>query len=127
METIQAEAPKFNFEAVRKEKEVGSNLSLDLTKGEEGPIAMTYDMELGWITKTLGPTSGHWKRKAREGQPKGKAKDLSPIQKKRNAPFSLAESDQKKRETKKQRVEAQERNESEDKSIRDGSEADAAR
>ena len=35
METIQAEAPKFNFEAVWKEKEVGSNLGLDLTKGEE--------------------------------------------------------------------------------------------
>ena len=127
METIQAEAPKFNFEAVWKEKEVGSNLGLDLTKGEECLIAMTYDMELGWIAEALGPTSGHWKRKAREGQPKGKAKDLSPIQKKRNAPFSLAESDQKKRETKKQKVEAQERNESEDKSIRDGSEADAAR
>ena len=79
MDTIQAEAPKFNFEVVQKEKEVGSNLGLDLTKGEEGPIAMAYDMELGWIAEALGPTSGHWKRKAREGQPKGKAKDLSPI------------------------------------------------
>ena len=29
METIQVEAPKFNFEAVRKEKEVGSNMGLD--------------------------------------------------------------------------------------------------
>ena len=51
METIQAEAPKFNFKALRKEKEVGSNLGLDLTKGEEGPIAVTYDMELGWIVR----------------------------------------------------------------------------
>ena len=127
METIQAEAPKFNFEAVQKEKEVGSNLGLDLTKGEECLIAMTYDMELGWIAEALGPTSGHWKRKAREGQPKGKAKDLSPIQKKGNAPFSLAKSDQKKRETKKHRVEAQERNESENKSTRDGGEVDTVR
>ena len=73
----------------------------------------------------MGPTSRHWERKAREGQPKGEAKDLSPIQKKGNAPFSLAKSDQKKRETKKQRVEAQERNESEDKFKRDGGEAEA--
>ena len=49
------------------------------------------------------------------------------MQKKRNAPFSLTEFDQKKRETKKQRVKVQERNESEDKFTRDGSEADAAR
>ena len=49
------------------------------------------------------------------------------MQKKRNAHFSLIESNQKKKETKKQRVEAQERNESEDKSTRDGGEADAAR
>ena len=93
METIQEEAPKFNFEAVWKEKEVGSNMGLDLTKEEEGPIAMTYDMDLGWVVEALGPTSGHWKGKARKGQPKGKAKDLSPIQKKGNAPFSLAKSD----------------------------------
>ena len=126
-ETIQVEAPKFNLKAVRKEKEVGSNMGLDLTKEEEGPIAMTYDMDLGWVAEALSPTSGQWKRKACEGQPKGKAKDLSPMQKKRNVPFSLTESDQKKRETKKQRVEAQERNESEDKFKRDGGEADAAR
>ena len=49
------------------------------------------------------------------------------MQEKNNVPFSLTESDQKKRETKKQRVKAQERNESEDKSTRDGGEADAAK
>ena len=75
----------------------------------------------------MGPTSGHWKRKTREGQPNSKAKELSPVKKKRNALASLTESDQKKRETKKQRVEAQGRNESEDKAIRDGGEAEATR
>ena len=49
------------------------------------------------------------------------------MQEKRNALFSLTESNQKKRETKKQRVEAQERKESEDKSTRDGGEADAVK
>ena len=58
-------------------------MGLDLTKDGEGPMAMTYDMELGWIVEVLGPTSGHWKRKAREDQTKGKEKALSPMQKKK--------------------------------------------
>ena len=49
------------------------------------------------------------------------------MQKKRNASISLTESAQKKLETKKRKVEAQERNESVDKSTGDGGEADAAR
>ena len=112
---------------MQKENKVGSNMGLDLTNEGEGPIAMTYDMGLGWVVEALGPTSWHWKRKAREGQTKGKAKDLSPVQKKRNASISLTESAHKKLEMKKRRVEAQERNESVDKSTGDGGEADAAR
>ena len=53
-------------------------------------------------------------------------KGIKPSEEKRNAPASLTESDQNKRETKKQRVETQGRNESEDKAIRDGGEAEAA-
>ena len=127
METFQGDVPKFKFEAVRKEKELGNDSGLELYKEEEGPIAMTYDMDQGWVAEVLGLTSGHWKRKTREGQPNGKAKELSPVKKKRNAIASLTKSNQKKRETKKQRVEAQGRNESEDKAIRDGGEAEAVR
>ena len=124
METCQGDVPKFKFEAVRKEKELGNDLGLELYKEVEGPIAMTYDMDQGWVAEVLGLTSGHWKRKTREGQPNGKAKELSPVKKKRNAPASLIESNQNKRETKKQRVETQGRNECEDKAIRDGGEAE---
>lgn len=42
-------------------------------------MAMTYDTELGWVAKVLGPTSGHWKRSTREGQTKGKEKALSTV------------------------------------------------
>ena len=63
METFQGDVPKFKFEAVRKEKELGNDSGLELYKEEEGPIAMTYDMDQGWVAKVLGPTSGHWKRK----------------------------------------------------------------
>nr|POF18193.1 hypothetical protein CFP56_50728 [Quercus suber] len=126
MVTDQVEAPKFIFESAQKEKEVGRHMGLELTKEGEGPIAMTYDMELGWGAEVLGPTSGHWKRKAREGKTEGKEKELSPVQKKRNAPTSFMESDQNTLEVKRRRVKAQESNESEDLSIRDGGEADAA-
>jgi len=30
------------------------------------PLAMSYDQEKGWITKVLGPKSGHWKSLARQ-------------------------------------------------------------
>ena len=83
METNQVEAPKFIFEVVQKENDVGSHMGLDLTNEGEGPIAMTYDMDLGWVAEVLGPTSGHCKRKAREGQSKGKEKALSLVQKKK--------------------------------------------
>ena len=39
-----------------------------------GPMAMSYDPSEGWVTFKLGPTSGHWKRLAREAKqskPKG--------------------------------------------------------
>ena len=88
METSQGDVPKFKFEAVRKDKELGNDLGLELDKEEDGPIAMTYDMDQGWVAEVLGPTSGHWKRKIREGQPNGKAKELSPVKKKKCSCFS---------------------------------------
>ena len=126
METSQGDVPKFKFEAVQKDKELGNDLGLELDKEEDGPIAMTYDMDQGWVAEVLGPTSGHWKRKIREGQPSGKAKELSPVKKKRNAPASQTESDQNKRETKKQRIEIQGSIVCEDKALRDGGVAEAA-
>ena len=79
METNQVEIPKFTFEAVQKENAVGNQMGLDLTNEREGPIAMMYDMELGWVAEALGPTSGHWKRKARESKSKGKERELSLV------------------------------------------------
>lgn len=94
METNQTETPKFKFELAPKMHEDGGHVSLDLTKDREGPMAMTYDMELGWVVKTLGPTSGHWKRKAHAGQTKGKEKAVSLVQKQRSASNPLGELDQ---------------------------------
>lgn len=33
-------------------------------------MAMMYDSEQGWVAEQLGPKSGHWKRLAREIEPK---------------------------------------------------------
>ena len=126
METSQGDVPKFKFEAVRNVEELGNVLGLKVDKEEEGPIAMTYDMDQGWVVEVLGPASGRWKRKIREGQPSGKAKELSPVKKKRNAPASQTESDQNQRETKKQRIEIQGSIVGEDKVLRDGGVAEAA-
>ena len=125
METSQGDVPKFKFEAVRNVEELGNVLGLKVDKEKEGPIAMTYDMDQGWVAEVLGPASGHWKRKIREGQPSGKAKEPSPVKKKRNAPASQTESDQNQRETKKQKSEIQGSIVGEEKVLRDGGVAEA--
>ena len=82
METYQTETPMFKFESASKGYEEGGHVGLDLTKDREGPIAMTYDMELGWVTEALGPTSVHWKRKAHVDQ--RQRKSLKPSVEKKN-------------------------------------------
>ena len=42
-----------------------------------GLMAMTYSNELGWTAKSLGPTSGHWKREARAAQNLGLKENVS--------------------------------------------------
>ena len=100
---------------------------LELIKDVEGPMAMTYDMELGWVTEVLGPTSRHWKRKAREGQTKGKDKVLSLVRKKRNAQNPLIKSEQNPLEIKRRRTEVQKQVMVENEIQRVGGVADAAR
>ena len=55
----------------------------DLISKEKGPMAMTYELDSGWVAESLGPSSGHWKRRARVGQAKGKEKMESSVQMKR--------------------------------------------
>ena len=125
-ETSPGDVAKFQFEAVRNAEGPVVKMGLKEDKGVEGPFAMSYDMDHGWVAETLGPASGHWKRKLREGQPSRKPKELSPVKKKRNSPDDQTESDQNQRETKKQRTEIQGSLECEDEVLRDGGVAEAA-
>ena len=74
---IKQESQVSNLRPCKRFRMKGGQVGLELIKDVEGPMAMTYDMELGWVMEVLGPTSGHWKRKAREGQTKGKDKVLA--------------------------------------------------
>ena len=45
---------------------------------DKGPMAMSYDVSLGWVAEPLGPQSGHWKclaRRAREISPTKEPKE----------------------------------------------------
>lgn len=87
------EEPKFKFQmGPSKHEELGEEV-----KGKEckpnGPMAMSFTNELGWVTENLGPKSGHWKRMARTAHAKdekGKEK-LSPLNTKRESPILLKE------------------------------------
>ena len=54
------EAPPFKFEHGPKDGEVGPYVGLEKNNAE-GPMAMNYEMNVGWIAESLSPTSGHWK------------------------------------------------------------------
>lgn len=45
-------------------------------------MAMSYEPNGGWVANTLGPTSGHWKRRAQARPNDGMKEELGPIQRK---------------------------------------------
>ena len=65
-----------------------TNVGLDL-----GPLAMCYVEEKGWIVETLGPSSKHWKRLAREVKSKSESEGKSQIKVRREGPTPLQELD----------------------------------
>ena len=104
--TGNKEAPLFKFEHGPKDGEVGSQVGLE-KNNVEGPMAMNYEMNVGWIAESLSPTSGHWKRRARAGQTKGKEKVDSSVEKKRGCLTPLGVLDQNVLVRKRRKVEKQ--------------------
>ena len=78
--------------SIKKEAKVGGPTSMG-SELELGPLAMCYVEEKGWIAETLGPSSKHWKRLAREVKVKPDSKGKSPIKAKREGPTPLQELD----------------------------------
>ena len=102
-------------------------LGLGLDEGKEGPMAMQYDPEVGWVANKLGPTSGHWKRKVRAGPDEEMKEVLGPLQRKREGDLILNEIDQNVRVSKRRKCEGLSKEETGEECIKDGRVAVAAR
>ena len=87
----EAEKP-FEFHVAPKvegSRDVVGQVSVDK---ENGPMAKSFDVNLGWVAETFGPQSDHWKcmaRKVRDTSPTketkeeihlGKRLGMSPLQ-----------------------------------------------
>ena len=89
-------------------------------------MTMTYEEDMGWVADKLGPTSGHWKRRARANLGIENNKVLGPSKKKREG-SSLEEIVQNTKEFKRKKTEAQSKEVSGKELSKDGGVADAAR
>nr|POE81555.1 hypothetical protein CFP56_18703 [Quercus suber] len=92
--------PKFEFKSALQAPTRDCQVGLALKENEEGPVAMSYEMDVGWIADKLGPNSGHWKRRARANSSNDNKEELGPIQRKREGSTPLEELDQNTREIK---------------------------
>ena len=128
-ETPSEAIPKFEFvqgqETIKQDDQVGLGLGLEECK--EGPMAMPYDPEVGWVANKLSPTSGHWKRKVRAGPDEEMKEVLGPIQRKREGDLILSEIDQNIRVSKCRKCEGLSKEETGEECIKDGGVAVAAR
>ena len=62
--------------SIKNEAKVGGPTNMG---SELGPLAMCYVEEKGWIAETLGPSSKHWKRLAREVKTKPDSKGKAQL------------------------------------------------
>ena len=91
-ETRQIEISTFDFKSARQCSPCDGPTGLDLEFTEDGLVAMNYEVDVGWVADKLGPTSGHWKRRARASPGIENNEVLGPIKKKREG-SSLEEID----------------------------------
>ena len=122
----EKEHPMFKFKIGPTGGLGEAQVDLDPASTEEGPMAMTYEMDSGWVAEPLGPSSGHWKRRARVGQAKGKEKLESPAKIKRSLLSSSVGLDQNDLGRKKRKVEKKGDDGNDEEKGRDGGVAVAA-
>ena len=119
--------PKFEFKSALKDQPSDCQVGLDLEEKMEGPVAMMYEVDVGWVEEKLGPNSGHWKRRARAGPSKESLAETGPIQRKREGPTLLEELDKISRNIKRKKGEVQRKENRGEEKTKDGGEAVAAR
>ena len=64
--TARPESPSFVFNVGQPTGEHQDVEKPDKVEVAQGPMAMCYKEDVGWIAECLGPMSRHWKRKARK-------------------------------------------------------------
>ena len=124
-EADKTEAP-FKFKLAPNETPTQPGLEETILGEELGPMAMSYDENVGWVAEKIGPKYKHWKRLAREIKPDAPKKSKSPTKQKRECPTPLAEIDPNALELKRRRGKNKQVV-SVDGNTMDGSEAVAAR
>ena len=121
-------------ESARQEtrKEVGKEMGLksgaeeDWANNNSSPLAMIYNQEKGWVTETLGLTSGHWKRLARKVTTPSPNKLSGPSKTKRKGQIPLQELDPNVTSAKRRKGKVQEIEITNEHESTDGGEAVAA-
>lgn len=66
---------------------------MDWAEIDSSPLAMIYNQTKGWISKILGPKSGHWKCLARKVKGNFSKVDSDPASPKRKGETPLIELD----------------------------------
>ena len=71
--------PKFEFKSALQASTSDCQVGLSFGENMKGPVAMMYEVDVGWVAENLGPNSGHWKRRARAGLSKEIKGETGPI------------------------------------------------
>ena len=58
--------PLFKFKLTPNKSSTQFGMEEGMPRPEMGPMAMSFDQNLGWVAEKMGPISKHWKRLARE-------------------------------------------------------------
>lgn len=126
--------PEFDFNMGPNEEAITEAKKVEMQEKDGGPTAMSYSQELGWTAEKLGPTSGHWKRKARENRTKKVSDQRSPLEEeklnprkcKRESSTPLSELDPKALDGKRNKVSQSCNGKGKENSVTDGGEVAAA-
>lgn len=60
--------PLFKYKLAPNESSKQACLEEGMSGPEMGPMAMSFDQNLGWVAEKRGPISKHWKRLARKNK-----------------------------------------------------------
>ena len=119
--------PTFEYTFAPNTSPMPSGMEEGIARCMLGPMAMTYDQTVGWVTEKMGPNRKHWKRLVREIKPGSSTKNASPTKLKREGPTPLIDLDPNVLELKRRRGKNKQKVESENENLMAGGVAVAAR